>query len=40
MKNRKFETPAYVLLGLAAMLILLVGLNVVASRLQMRVPSP
>jgi ABC-type uncharacterized transport system involved in gliding motility auxiliary subunit len=36
MKNRKFETPAYVLLGLAAMLILLVGLNVVASRLQMR----
>jgi len=36
MKHRKFETPAYVLLGLAAMLVLLVGLNVVASRLQMR----
>ena len=36
MKNRKFETPAYVLFGLAAMLILLVGLNVVVSRLQLR----
>lgn len=36
MKNRKFETPAYVLLGLAAMLVLLVGLNVVFSRLQWR----
>ncbi len=36
MKNRKFETPAYVLLGLAAMLVLLVGLNVVVSRLQLR----
>ena len=36
MKNRKFETPAYVLLGLAAMLVMLVGLNVVVSRLQLR----
>jgi ABC-type uncharacterized transport system involved in gliding motility auxiliary subunit len=36
MKNRKFETPAYVLLGIAAMLVLLVGLNVVFSRLQWR----
>jgi ABC-type uncharacterized transport system involved in gliding motility auxiliary subunit len=36
MKNRKFETPAYVLLGLGAMLVLLVGLNVVFSRLQWR----
>ena len=36
MKNRKFETPAYVLLGLVAMLVLLVGLNVVFSRLQWR----
>ena len=36
MKNRKFETPAYVLLGLAALLVLLVGLNVVISRLQWR----
>ncbi len=36
MKNRKFETPAHILLGLAAMLVLLVGLNVLASRLQMR----
>lgn len=36
MKKRKFETPAYALLGLAAMLVLLVGLNVVFSRLQWR----
>ena len=36
MKNRKFETPAYVLLGLGAMLVLLIGLNVVFSRLQWR----
>ena len=36
MKNRKFETPAYVLLGLAAMLVLLVGINVVVSRVQWR----
>ena len=36
MKNRKFETPAYVLLGLGAMLVLLVGLNVVFSRIQWR----
>ena len=36
MKSRKFETPAYVLLGLGAMLVLLVGLNVVLSRLQWR----
>ena len=28
MKNRKFETPTYVLLGLAALLVLLIGLNV------------
>jgi ABC-type uncharacterized transport system involved in gliding motility auxiliary subunit len=36
MKNRKFETPAYVLPGLAAMLVLLVGINVVVSRVQWR----
>lgn len=36
MKNRKFETPAYVLLGVAAMLVLLVGVNVVVSRVQWR----
>ena len=36
MKNRKFETPAYVLLGLSALLVLFIGLNVVISRLQWR----
>jgi ABC-type uncharacterized transport system involved in gliding motility auxiliary subunit len=36
MKTRKFETPAYVLLGLAALLVLLIGLNVVISRQQWR----
>ena len=36
MKNRKFETPDYVLLGLSALLVLLIGLNVVISRLQWR----
>ena len=36
MKNRLFESPLFVLLGLAALLVLLVGLNVVAARLPWR----
>ena len=36
MKNRKLDTTSYVLLGLGAMLVLLVGLNIVFSRLQWR----
>ncbi len=36
MKNRKLDTTSYLLLGLGAMLVLLVGLNIVFSRLQWR----
>ena len=36
MKNRKLDITSYLLLGLGAMLVLLVGLNIVFSRLQWR----
>ena len=36
MKNRLLESPLFVLLGLAALLVLLVGLNVVSARLPWR----
>jgi ABC-type uncharacterized transport system involved in gliding motility auxiliary subunit len=36
MKNRKFETPLYVVVGLVAMAVLLVGANVVVSKLKLR----
>jgi len=36
MKHRKFETPTFALVGLAAMFVVLVGVNVVVSKMQWR----